>query len=527
MIRFPAHADPRLRPALGALGAGDWEQARRIYERVAADSPDLAEAQYGLGYALMRLGRTAPAIEHAERAVALDPDHAEYRYALATMLRSRGDLAGAIDAYRATLAIDPDETDCRIDLAGALEQAGRLDEAEAELRAQLEATPGEQRADAHLVRVRLRSGGGSAEDLASWRATLDAILAKPDDPLVEAEAADVLIDVCERLEDFPAAFAAMRRMNDAETRRHPPAMPDEHREPFLRAVAEQAAGLYTSVAQRWKNLAPDDGLPAPALLVGFPRSGTTLTERALDAHRGIVSIEERPTFETTKASCLAALGPAARGRPLVEVLDGLPAERIAELRAFYWDRVAEALGGPPPEGAVVLDKLPLRIMELSFVNRLFPEARVLVALRDPRDVCLSCFRQRFEPNRAMSFFVDPALTARLYAAVMSAWASARGTCSFPWLEVRYEDTVADMEGRLREMVGFLGLGWDDAVVRFRDRDAERASTTPSYHAVRRPVGAGAVGRWRRYAGELAPILPTLEPLVEAFGYESTRAALGA
>jgi Flp pilus assembly protein TadD len=524
MIRFPEHQDPRLVPALGALRAGRWGQARRVYEGVLASSPDLAEAHFGLAYTLMRMREIVRAAEHARRAVELEGNDAHHRYALATILRAAGDLDGAIEAFRDTLDVDPALADCRIDLATSLEQIGRLGDADRTLTTLLASSPDDQRARAALVRVRLRAGEPDAAQLAEWRRTLDEIAADPEDPLVASEANDVLVDVCERQSDHPAAFGAMRRMNDAEARRHPGTLPAAHREPFLAMVSQQTAGLYTSVTQRWKNLCPDDGLPSPTLLVGFPRSGTTMTERALDAHPGLVSIEERPTFEQTKAHCLQGLGPDALQRPIVEVLDALTPPQVSALRAFYWSRVAEALGGATPEGTVVLDKLPLRIMELSFVNRVFPEARVLVAIRDPRDVCLSCFRQRFDLNRVMSFFVEPEGAARLYRAVMSGWVGARAVYSFPWKEIRYEDTVEAFEDRVREMLVFLGLRWDDAVLRFHERPVERASTTPSYHAVRRPVGTGAVGRWKGYAAELAPILPIVEPLVEAFGYEPSPGA---
>ena len=301
--------------------------------------------------------------------------------------------------------------------------------------------------------------------------------------------------------------------------------PPHHREAYLRWTGELAEGLTAERTRRWADELPADAGPAPALLVGFPRSGTTMTERALGAHPRIRSIEERFTLETVKTMLPKLVGDEAmRTRPLAEVIDALTPAQVARLRAFYWEQ-ARGILGPIADDEVVLDKMPLRIAELPFINRIFPDARVIVALRDPRDVCLSCFRQRFDfvNNTPMSFFLDLADTARLYAHVMSLWVERRDAYSFPWMQVRYEDTVTDFEARTRRIVEFLGLPWDDAILSFHTSTGRQASTTPSYHAIRQKVNTRAVGRWTRYEPQLAPILPVLRPFIEAFGYAESPA----
>ncbi len=142
----------------------------------------------------------------------------------------------------------------------------------------------------------------------------------------------------------------------------------------------------------------------------------------------------------------------------------------------------------------------------------------MVALRDPRDACLSCFMQRFQLNDAMANFLDLAETARTYAAVMGLWLHYREALPLAWHEYRYEDLVEDFEGELRRVLDFIGAGWHDDVARYREKTGRPAVTTPSYGQVTRPLYKSAIGRWRAYRDELAPVLPTLEPLVAAFGY---------
>jgi hypothetical protein len=208
--------------------------------------------------------------------------------------------------------------------------------------------------------------------------------------------------------------------------------------------------------------------------------------------------------------------------PGYEILDALTPDLVARLRHTYWRHACGFLNvTQPPHDRVVLDKMPLLLTNLPFVTRLFPDAKILVALRDPRDVCLSCLRQRFGyvRNVAMSFFLDLHDTATLYSHVMNAWLTKRDAYPNPVLEIRYEDTVADFEARIRAMLDFLGLEFDEAVLSFHER-TDRIHNTPSFHAVSKRVSTGAVGRWRNYEAHLEPILPALAPFLSGFGYGS-------
>src|SRR5262249_1190754 len=142
------------------------------------------------------------------------------------------------------------------------------------------------------------------------------------------------------------------------------------------------------------------------------------------------------------------------------------------------------------------------------------------ALRDPRDVVLSCFLLYLPLNPLSVSFLTLERAARRYALDMTAWLKLRERFPLPWLEVRYEHTVADLPHQARRVLEFLGLPWDGAVLRFDEHARQRAVLSPTYAAVTQPLHAKAIGRWRRYADYLEPILPILEPLVRAFGYES-------
>jgi len=150
--------------------------------------------------------------------------------------------------------------------------------------------------------------------------------------------------------------------------------------------------------------------------------------------------------------------------------------------------------------------------------RLFPEARVLIALRDPRDTIISCFMQYLPLNPNSVCFLTLERTAERYAIDMGVWRKLREIIASPWLEVRYEDTVASLEKETRRALDFLELPWEPEVLNYRERLTTKAVGSPTYEAVKEPLYTRAIGRWKNYQKFLEPCLPTLQPFIEAFGY---------
>ncbi|MDA0700698.1 MAG: sulfotransferase, partial [bacterium] len=254
--------------------------------------------------------------------------------------------------------------------------------------------------------------------------------------------------------------------------------------------------------------APDD----PVFLVGFPRSGTTLTEQILAAHPRLLTTDEEPFLPD-----LTREWPALAGVAYPHGLASLSDDAVAQLRDRYRAALAERFGAGA-EGRRVVDKLPLNILHLGLIRRLFPTAPVIVALRDPRDVVLSCFMQQFAPNASMVQFFDLARSARFYAAVMGLWLGWRDGLAPAALESRYEDVVQDVEGAARRLIAHVGEPWTDAVLGYAAAARGRAITTPSYRDVGEPIHGRARGRWRRYEKQLAPVLGILDPYARALGY---------
>jgi len=164
-----------------------------------------------------------------------------------------------------------------------------------------------------------------------------------------------------------------------------------------------------------------------------------------------------------------------------------------------------------------VDKLPFNSLKLPLIAKLFPDAKILFAIRDPRDVVLSAFRQRFEINTDNFEFLRLDDCARYYATIMRLVTLYREKLPLDLHEHRYEDLVADFDTSVRAVCAFIGIDWNDSMRNFAAAPRSVDARSASAPQIRRGLYSGA-GQWRRYRDELAPILPILEPWIARFGY---------
>ena len=167
---------------------------------------------------------------------------------------------------------------------------------------------------------------------------------------------------------------------------------------------------------------------------------------------------------------------------------------------------------------MLVDKQPYNTAHLAAIRRLFPEARVVVALRDPRDACLSLFMQDIRPNQDNLHLPTLADAADLYVAMMTGYVRNRGSLGLAMLEYRYEAIVENLESEARRIVEFLGVPWDPQVLTYYEQARRARRSSINIHAVTKPIYSRAVARWTQYADRFAPLESKLGPFVEAFGY---------
>lgn len=276
----------------------------------------------------------------------------------------------------------------------------------------------------------------------------------------------------------------------------------------------EAGAVTTAMLQRF-HAAGSRLQPARpiAFLAGHPRSGTTLLEQILDAHDKTVSLEETKIFDSDLYGPLAAGKTAGR----LDWLEQIPLGQLARLRKNYFAK-AELFLGQAIGNRMLIDKNPLLTIRFPVIARLFPEARCLVALRDPRDVCLSCFMQALPPGTVNLSYLDLGHTVDAYAAVMDCWLTIRDKMAAPWLEVRYEKVIAGLETEARRVLDFLELPWNGRVLAFNEHSRRKIIRSPTYTDACKPVYTTSQNRWHHYQKYLEPHLARLEPALKALGY---------
>ena len=511
-LRRAVELKPDFAGALANLGnvlraQGKFDEAESRYREAVRIDPEFAEAHVNLGAVLQAQDRLDEALASCQQALRIKPGWAQLHYNLGTLQRRLGRLDEAVASYREALRIEPDFTDAHYNLAVVLELAHRVDEARQAANLALKHDP--QRPLAKMLLARLDRRAGALEVA---RTRLDGLLRSDLAPINFARVSIELGRVLDRMGDYAAAFEAFTagRRTFAESW----AATRPKRDSLLQKVARNHQWITRERVSPWKGVAVDDGLSSPIFLVGFPRSGTTLAEQILASHPALVTTGEEPLVRRLREELPSVLGRQV-GYP--HCLSDLTPTDISRLRSHYWEQ-AEKVFGPSLASHSLVDKLPFNIIDLGLIYRIFPDARILVALRDPRDVCLSCFMQAFQRGQALAHLSTLEETAQLYQAVMKLWLHYRDVLNLQYFEFRYEDLITDLEPKVRQILTFIGENWDDAILRYYETAKHRYVSTPSYEDVTSPIYRGSMGRWRNYSEHLTPILDILEPFVREFGY---------
>ncbi|NOT40676.1 MAG: tetratricopeptide repeat protein [Alphaproteobacteria bacterium] len=491
---------------LARMEADDTAGAIGLYERARQLMPEHIHVLTNLGAAYRAVGRLNDARNVLEEALRIDRRHAIAQNSLGNVLLDLGLRDDAKRAYERAVAVQPAYAEPIAGLARIAEEEHRLDDARRLADRALNVAP--QNVSAQLTRgkVQLRS-----DDATTAAQSFKALLGKPALSWTNTVMAQGhLGEAYERLGRFNDAFAAFSRANQLLA--HSAAGFASDRSYLApQAIVRMTAFVASLDAGKWEvTSAPPN---PPVFLIGFPRSGTTLVDQILASHPQVTTLEERDSL--MEAGLALAGADADFGR-----LAQLGEDEAERLRAGYWASVNAGLGGVPVRD-VFVDKLPLNAVLLPVIHRLFPTAKIVLAVRDSRDCVLSCYQQRFGMNAAMFQLLRLETASAYYDAVMRLVQVCRAKLPIKVHEVRYEAVIGDFDTAVGSLLTFLELPWDDAVRSYAETAKRRVIATPSASQVVRPLYASSLGKWRNYRQFLEPVLPVLEPWVAAFGYEAT------
>jgi tetratricopeptide (TPR) repeat protein len=511
---MPNHPAAHYNLALACLNAGLTERAAAGFRRAIALKADFAHAHDKLGVALSQLGRDPDAIAAFRRAVTLAPKLADAHEHLGRLLQAHSMRDEAAQAYRRAAAAAPRTTQGRINQARASMVEGRVAEAETCLRQAIALDP--KSATAHWQLANLLDEAGRFDE--AQRSHRRAIELDP--AMVEAyhnlfatmkatEADRPLLEQMRALAARPGQTAQQRiairfalAKGLADLADYGPAMESYDAANQLRRQLAPFDRTRTARSFDWliETFTPDflarhaalgTADERPILILGMPRSGTTLAEQVVSSHRAVGAGGELP-FWVIEATPLAT-------------------PRFAERLAAEAPRLAAAyravLDGIAPEAKRVTDKNPYNFLWAGLIHTIFPQARIVHCRRHPVDTCLSIYTTHF--GTEMDFANDRGdlvFYYRQYLRLMDHWRAVLPAGTL--FELRYEDLIADPEPVSRELIAFCGLDWDPACL--RPEANQRTVHTASIWQARQPIYRSSVERWRRYEpwlGELRELLP--------------------
>ena len=502
----------RWQKAQQQLLSGRPGPALSSYRELVKRHPGVPELWFELGNAASGELDFALANQAYRRALELAPHNASLLSMIGQQYQSLRQLDDARACFERVVAAAPESVDARISLAVWFEKERRLEDAWEAVETCLAQHPHDDQAR-YFRAFLLHRQKRPAEAETALR---DLIRDGPQYPYVKYASRHLLGVVLDELGQYPEALrwlleakAQVRTITDTPRLEAGYDEGDRRRRALL-------AVLTPEMIHRWRQEPPASVERYQiAFLGGHPRSGTTLLEQILDAHPDVLAFDEPVAFSQEITSHVEM--PPTQNALSVSALDMLPAARRAAMRRRYVKSLLRELPAAPT-ARVLLDKNPSPTMSLNVWLRVFPELKVLIALRDPRDVVISCFFLNIMLNATNVNFLSLERTAKHYADLMDVWLRMRELGGFDWIESRYEDVVSDMAAEGRKVTEFLGLVWHPDQARYHETARRKFLFAPTYHDVTQPVYKRAVGRWTRYAEALEPIQAKLAPYCRAFGY---------
>jgi tetratricopeptide (TPR) repeat protein len=500
---------PRQPDALHLMGQIEmsrrqFEKARQFFKAGLKIAPTNLQMLNNAGWVEKVLKNYEKSEAFFSKALKLNPGYFYARQNLSALYQDQRNFSKAKRLYREVIRQQPNLADALANLASILEKEHELEEARSLATKALNSDPGH-----YVARLTLANIAAQERAFDQVISLLGPLLkSRRMPPMDWAVAGAKCAHAYDKQGQYKAAFALFQAANEVLYRQYEQAMQT--------ADLTYSPAAFSSIQRALPEFSfsrESREITAPVFLIGFPRSGTTLLDQVLSSHSQITVLEEKPTLEA-----------AFRQFPATE--EGLGAlQRAGEgelekLRRAYWARVKQELASNklPP---MVVDKLPLNAFALLHINRMFPGAKIIVALRDPRDCVFSSFQHTFRINPATFQLLKLETAVSFYDQVMNVIAGAHDAQAQAMHFTRYENVVDEFETEVRALIDFLGLGWEQALFDYQLTAKSRDIRTPSSSQVIQPLYTSSIGKWKHYQEWIANRFEPLDKWVEKWGYPLT------
>ena len=493
LLRDPSNVDALRLLAGVAMRAKQWGDAEALLERALELAPDFYQGWFDLGLARQEQDKTAEAIDAYQQVIRLEPDRPQGYVSVGTVKAMIGAHDEAMEQFQAALQREPSHFGALSGMGHVLKTIGSQDEAIENYRECVRQNPDHGETWWSMANLKTFRFTDEEIEIMATRAARES--------LVEEQRANfffALGKAYEDKQDYDQAFEYYARGNENRRDResYDPVQTVDLHDRFIRTFSREffderrGAGCDSN---------------APILIVGLPRSGSTLIEQILASHPDVEGTHELPDLGRVARS--VGLGREDR-KAYPEAMTLLSNEELKQAGEEYLRRTERhrELGTPR-----FTDKLPNNFVHVGFLELALPNARVINAKRHPLDSCLGAFKQLFA--RGQPFTYDQFEIAEFYIEyqrIMDHW---HEVLPGRVLDVQYENVVDDLETQVRRILEYCDLPWNDACLRYYEN--ERAVKTASSEQVRKPIYSSAKHRWRHYEKHLGPMIEVLEPILQS------------
>lgn len=492
-------------------GLGEYNQAHMVAQRAVHLNPDSADSYLDLADVLLRADRLDDGDAALQEALKRDPSSARCYMKISEVKDLTNDVEGAVEAIDKALELSPDMPVLMIKKARILSTSGHVPESLAILDKVIKSTPSLLAAKQLKAEVLI-----SINENDEARKIVEGIIAADDrmpgpyftlNNIKKFESEDdeyfrVMREIAKEAEEgglddqvvinfalsgayedigkYEEAFNHLKKANDAKRKLIPydPSRFSSRYEGIRNKFSSELLSKYEGKG---------DDSEVPVFIVGMPRSGTTLTEQIIASHPDVFGAGELPYMARAKQAV-----------PSFEDMD------VREIGRKYIERVKKL--DPTGKAIRITDKMPANYMNIGLIASVLPNAKIIHCRRNPIDTCLSCYKQNFSRGQYWSYNLEEmAAEYNRYLDLMNHW---REVLPGRFLEINYEDTVADHEAQARKLIEYVGLEWDDACL--EPHKHRRVVLTASKAQVTKPVYKTSVEKWKRYEDQLQPLVQGID-----------------
>ena len=483
---------------------GEIEKAEKCFRKSIEINPKHENAYNNLGLIYKDLGEIEKAEKHFKESIEINPKHVQAYINLGNLFKSLGEIEKAEKFYNNAISINPKYFDAYNNLMDLFERTNqnvKLNKIINDAEIQFSINP--------IIKLFYGQYLYKTQKFSEAIENLEKI--KFDEAQLNRERLRTLIlaKSYDQINNIEKAFDFFKKTNEINLTNKSQQI-DKNK--TLKIIEKREIFFKKPEIKKWEIVKKLDLKENPIFLIGFPRSGTTLLDTILRSHPSIEVIEEEPIL----ANFISSLNKIINEN--FYNLKNIEENKLNEIRKVYFNNRDKYIKNKDNK-KIYIDKMPLNIIHVGEIVRIFPNAKFLVSLRHPCDCVLSCFMQSFKLNNAMANFLNLKDAAFLYNNVMKLWTQYTSVFSIEYHIVKYEDIVLNFDKSVKDILNFLEIQWSDKVFKFYETAKKRELiSTPSYDQVNKPIYSQAIGRWKKYEKQISQILPQLKPWINKFNY---------